>query len=653
MVARSAVRRRTLGVLGVLCLLAISAPASFSATAASAQRSQGHDQPTLVSEDPAESTPDVLDGSVLAIAVAGNTVVLGGSFTRVQNSPGAPVRTRAHLLSFDAATGRVIREFRPHVNGTVTSLATGPHGSVYVGGEFTKVNGRRYPGVVRIRLSTGRLFRDFRPPAPNGGVSDLAYESGRVFIAGGFDRLGRHRRTALAELAPIDGAVRPSLDLRVKGGHFGGRAQVSKLDVTPNGRRMVVVGNFVAVGGERRVEVAMLNLGGDRVRVARWRTGRFRPHCADPYYHITRDVQFAPDGSYFVIVATGAYSHGPPKLCDSASRWETAAHGGSVQPTWVDWTGGDSLYATVLTDTAVYVGGHQRWLNNPYAGNAHGPGAVPRAGIAALDPVNGLPLSWNPGRTRGHGVEELYATAKGLYMGSDTDKVAGEYHARIAYFPLAGGRVVPQPSPTSLPASIYLLGAGRSTTAIVRREFDGWTAGPGVRLPNRRSFADARASTLVHGTLYSAWSDGRLLRRPFRNGQPGLPSTVRLHGLHRFARAMQHATGMFYNHGRLYYTRDDRDGLYLRYFTVEDDVVGAREFTISSDTSAVPWPRVAGLFLAGGRLFWVDERTGALHRVRWEGGLPVQGSDVKVSGPQVDGLRWRANSIVAAKQTSS
>jgi len=60
--------------------------------------------------------------------------------------------------------------------------------------------------------------------------------------------------------------------------------------------------------------------------------------------------------------------------------------------------------------------------------------------------VNGLPLSWNPGRNaRGHGAEVVYATQSGVWVGSDTDYIGfNTYkHQKLAYFPFAGGNLPP------------------------------------------------------------------------------------------------------------------------------------------------------------------------------------------------------------------
>ena len=92
-----------------------------------------------------------------------------------------------------------------------------------------------------------------------------------------------------------------------------------------------------------------------------------------------------------------------------------------------------------MTDSAVYLGGHQRYLDNPYGSDAKGPGpgAVARVGIGAVNPSTGKALSWNPGRDRGVGVRAFLVVPQGLIVGSDTARLGREYHGRIGMFPPA------------------------------------------------------------------------------------------------------------------------------------------------------------------------------------------------------------------------
>ena len=77
-----------------------------------------------------------------------------------------------------------------------------------------------------------------------------------------------------------------------------------------------------------------------------------------------------------------------------------------------------------------------------------------REGIAALDPVSGLPLSWNPGRDRGVGAFALVATAQSLWIGSDTDRVGrSEYNGRSAMMPWPAAPRSPRPGSAPCPAT--------------------------------------------------------------------------------------------------------------------------------------------------------------------------------------------------------
>ena len=120
---------------------------------------------------------------------------------------------------------------------------------------------------------------------------------------------------------------------------------------------------------------------------------------------------------------------------------ETHATGADPDPTWELESGSDTLWGLEITEDVIFVGGHQRWLNNS-GRNVAGPGAVPRPGLAALDPQTGLPLAWNPGRNpRGTALYAMLATPTGLWIGSDTEWIGDrEYlRKRVAFFPYAGG----------------------------------------------------------------------------------------------------------------------------------------------------------------------------------------------------------------------
>ena len=72
----------------------------------------------------------------------------------------------------------------------------------------------------------------------------------------------------------------------------------------------------------------------------------------------------------------------------------------------------------------------------PPGRDSAGPGAVSRPGIGAIDPATGKALPWNPGKTRGVGGKDLYATSAGLWVASDGPRFAGELHDNIAFCPL-------------------------------------------------------------------------------------------------------------------------------------------------------------------------------------------------------------------------
>lgn len=395
---------------------------------------------TVVGTNPVDWTPHALDGTVYRILQIGNRVYLAGSFTTVRNAGQTAPLAMPRLVALDATTGRIDTTFRPVVNGTVKALAASPDGrSLYIGGAFTTVNGVAAPRVARVDAATGARVAGFTPAALNNQVNDMRLVGNRLILGGAFQTVGGVTRRALAALNATTGAADASVNLRVEGARkttsgATSPVKIEALDVSADGRRLVFVGNFSSVAGVARHQLAVANLSDTGATLSGWSTLRYQPQCAASMPTYLRGVDISPDGTWFVAVTTGAAF--PGTLCDAASRFEFGAEAGGKQPTWVNYTGGDTLLSVAITGAAVYVGGHQRWLDNPYGRDSAGAGAVSRPGIGAIHPTTGKALAWNPTKDRGVGTAELYATDRGLWVGSDTVTVAGEYHARVAFLPL-------------------------------------------------------------------------------------------------------------------------------------------------------------------------------------------------------------------------
>lgn len=446
--------RRSLlpALLLVVGLATAGLPGPDSASAAS-----------IVDVSPVEGTPHVLDGRVSSVVRVGDLIFLGGDFSAARNQGSSVVMSRSGLLAFDANTGLIDESFAPEPDGEVAVLLPAEDGeSLYVGGEFSHVGGSDRDSVALLRIADGSVVEGFDAGAVNGKVNDLRLARGRLWVAGKFRRIAGERQAALATLRPDTGDFDPYMRAKITGTHNGGRTSVLKIDAAPTARALIGLGNFRRVDGKRRQQLFKLKLPKDGAALADFRTRFFEAPCNKPFYFYLRDLDTAPDGSFFVVSTTGGRG-GPGSPCDTTSRFEMAASGSNVRPTWINHSGGDTTYALEVADSVVYAGGHARWANNPLGRNSAGPGAVSRPGIAALNPKNGLPYTWNPTRTRGVGVFDFLLDPGGLWVASDTTQIAGVERSRIALLP-DRGMVLPSFEPPGALEEVFIGGPrGRLT----------------------------------------------------------------------------------------------------------------------------------------------------------------------------------------------
>jgi hypothetical protein len=423
-------RKRTLRTM--LVALGLSMAVAADPTVASASIGLG----TVVSANPANFTPNVASGAVHKLVQVGGTMYAGGAFGSVSTpagvSPGGTF-ARSNIVAFNAATGVVSTTFAPSVNGEVWALA-GDGTSLWIGGTFTSVNGTARRGVAKLNPATGAVDPAFNANLASGKVTELALVGGRLIAGGTFP--GK-----LRVVNPATGANTGYLNLSISGSVTAnaGPVEVYRFAVNPAGTRLVAVGNFTSVGGQTRYRAFMLTLGATSGTVNAWYYPPLQNLCrAGSLPDYMRDVDFSPDGSWFAFVSTGFIPQAGGvgrDLCDAAARFETNI-ASPARPTWINYTGGDTLHSVAATDVAVYVQGHQRWLDNPQGSDAPGPGAVSRPGIGAINPSTGRALAWNPTKERGVGGKDLYVTSQGLWVGSDTNRIGGETRRRIALMPV-------------------------------------------------------------------------------------------------------------------------------------------------------------------------------------------------------------------------
>jgi hypothetical protein len=148
---------------------------------------------------PTSFSPHV-NGEVASLAVSpdGKVLYIGGSFTRVGT------HRRRNVAAFDLATGKLTRFAPQVVAGSVRAIAVTRDG-VYLGGTISRVNGKPRTFAAEVTRA-GRLTS--WAPALDGWVRALLVSpfGRRIFIGGGFHHVNGVTFEALASVSLRTGA---------------------------------------------------------------------------------------------------------------------------------------------------------------------------------------------------------------------------------------------------------------------------------------------------------------------------------------------------------------------------------------------------------------------------------------------------------------
>ncbi len=317
------------------------------------------------------------DGMVTALAMAGDIVYVGGQFTTIDGQP------RARLAAIDASSGHVTA-WNPGADGQVLALASAG-GVIYAGGTFAHVGGAARSLLAAIDGATGAVS-SWSPMIAGASVRCLEVAGDAVYVGGEFGVAGA---TSGANLAAFDRAT-AARRLAVP---FADRAVLA---LRASGGTVFIGGDFLNVAGLPRSRLAAL--AATSGTLLSWSPGT--------------------DGSVWSLASDGStvYVAGWFESAGTQGRWGLAAADattGAIRP----W----DPRANATRGRCVAVGGDRVLVGGDFTSV----GSVARSGLAAIDLVTGAATSWDPGPRSASDYDP--PTIEGLAISAGVVFVAGYY----------------------------------------------------------------------------------------------------------------------------------------------------------------------------------------------------------------------------------
>ncbi len=326
---------------------------------------------------------------VLALALSGHTLIVGGGFTSVGSV------ARNSLAAIDSETGTVTTwNPRPEHNQsfppTISALAVSET-NIYVGGYFTSIGGSFRTNLAAVSLVNG--FATPWNPNPDGQIVSMAIAGNTVFIAGTFTNIAGFARNSLVALdasagTPTTWNPDPHPPL-----------QVNRL-LVDNGA-LFVAGGFTNLFGQNRNTAASFDLATGAI------TG-WNPNV------------IAGAVATLAVQSGRVYLGGSFRSVNGVPRQSLAAFdlNTGVATSWNPGVSG-AVSALALAGQSLYLGGFFTQI-----------GVQPRTNLAAVDIATGQVASWSA-ELRGK-VNALAIAGSNVYIGGEFASIAGQARTNLA-----------------------------------------------------------------------------------------------------------------------------------------------------------------------------------------------------------------------------
>lgn len=438
----------SIAVVAVLASTLVLLPA-MNGVAGAAQPVPGHTR--LVPDVPRTNMPRITSGEIFDLEYIGDTVYVVGTFTSLRNNTSTNTTTvnQRWVAAFSLTTGLIDTRFRPTFDGSVNEIEASPDGTkLYVAGRFNNVNGIRKRKIASINPITGATVTGFTANADSAATSIEATNT-TVYVGGQFTRVNNTPRVGLAALNGTTGALTSFRNDLSGGIGVSGMLTVQALVLSPDESKLLVVHTGRRIANQDRYGVGIIDTATNTL--SPWKTELWQDNL-----QFVGGIQRAyagaisPDGEYFVVTS-GSGGDRPP-INDTAMAFPLNSTSSDVQPLWISRMF-DSIYSVAISENAVYVGGHFKFIESPSArdpwpglddvgygwgqglsGFALGDDVVYREHVAAIDPQFGKAMEWNAGSNSFEGNKAMLVHPRGLITGGDATTQGGLNVGRLAFY---------------------------------------------------------------------------------------------------------------------------------------------------------------------------------------------------------------------------
>jgi len=397
----------------------------------------------------------VTDGEVHAIVRAGDTLYLGGLFTRVgpRTGPGVEVGLdgvrHAGVPEVSGAGASAI----PGTGAGLRAVTPDGAGGWYIGGCFNHVGAIARTNLAHI-LADHSVDAAFVPQI-DGVVDALAISGSTIYVAGSFSNVGGQTRHNIAAIDAASGGVKafdPNAD-----------SDVLALAVSADGATVYAGGSgFSTIGGQPRASLAALDATSGNA------TATFDPSPSGFSGGIALVNALAISGDTLYVGGTFVEIAGVPRTSIAALSLGGASDGAAVagfdpSPSYFGCAFCSSIAALAISGSTLYVGGSFDTI----AGE-------PRGNLAGVDAVDGTATAFDPAPNAN--ILSLAAVGSTIYAGGGFTQIGGQartYGAALDAATGNAGAFDPEPNGTIAAigvsgTAVYLGGQFSSLGGVAR-----------------------------------------------------------------------------------------------------------------------------------------------------------------------------------------